>query len=135
MGVANLPSVEVVFYRDARGKVPVLDWLREVSRRDGRALTKCVARVRWLALMGHEARRPEAEYLRDGIYELRARLGTVNYRILYFFHGSQACVLAHGLTKRAQVPDGDIETALMRKAEFERDPERHSHYGELTGND
>jgi DNA-binding XRE family transcriptional regulator len=46
---------------------------------------KCAVRIRRLADLGHELRRPEADLLRDGICELRARLGTVNYRILYFF--------------------------------------------------
>jgi hypothetical protein len=34
-------------------------------------------------------RRPHADYLEDGIYELRWRNGTVQYRILYFFHGRE----------------------------------------------
>jgi hypothetical protein len=34
---------------------------------------------------GHELRRPYADYLRAGVHELRARVGRVNYRILYFF--------------------------------------------------
>ena len=47
-----------------------------------------MAVIRWLALFGHELRRPKADFLRDGIYELRAREGRANYRVLYFFHGS-----------------------------------------------
>lgn len=33
--------------------------------------------------MGHELRRPEADFLRDGIYELRTSLGVLHHRILY----------------------------------------------------
>ena len=42
-----------------------------------------------LSQLGHELRRPLADYLDQGIYELRARIGQVNYRILYFLYGQQ----------------------------------------------
>jgi phage-related protein len=75
--------------------------------------------------MGHELRRPIADTLRDGIYELRARRGHVNYRLLYFFHGKNVAILAHALTKEAEVPDVEIERAIARKRALENDPEAH----------
>ena len=83
--------------------------------------------------MGHELRRPEADYLRDGVYELRARLGRVNYRILYFFHGANVAVLAHAITKEADVPAVDINRAIERRRRYEQNPERHT-YEEERGN-
>ncbi len=68
-----------------------------------------------LAALGHALRRPEADYLRDDIYELRARRGRVQYRTLYFFHGQRLAGLAHALTKEGQVPPADIERAIRRK--------------------
>jgi hypothetical protein len=44
-------------------------------------------RIERLRDLGHELRRPEADYLRDGIYELRVGLGSVNHRMLYSFTG------------------------------------------------
>jgi phage-related protein len=82
-----------------------------------------------LATLGHELRRPEADYLRNDIYELRAR--RVQYRILYFFHGQRLAVLAHALTKEGQVPPTDIEWAIRRKDAFAQDPENHSYIEEL----
>ena len=55
--------------------------------RSGSTRYRDVARVQRLAELGHELRRPEGDHLRDGIYELRARL---NYRLPYFFHGQLA---------------------------------------------
>ena len=81
----------------------------------------------FLSDLGHELRRPHADILRDGIYELRARSGNVNYRILYFYHGKNVAILAHGLTKEAKVPKQDIERVIERKATFEKDAERHSY--------
>jgi len=122
-----MPRIEVVFYRDEDGTVPVLDWLDEVRRRDKRAFAKCYVRIQLLQSEGHELRRPHCDYLRDGIYELRIRFGTVNYRILYFFSGQIAAILAHGLGKEGKVSDRDIELAIARKERFEKDPGRHSY--------
>ena|SRR5258706_12656036 len=47
----------------------------------------------------HELRRPEVDFLRNGIYELRVSLRGVHHRILYFFRGSVAAVVSHGLVK------------------------------------
>jgi phage-related protein len=126
-----MPQTAVVFYQEEDGQVPVLEWLRALQRRDRRAYARCVARIRRLAEMGHELRRPEADYLRDDIYELRARRGRVQYRILYFFYGQRLAVLGHALTKEGQVPPADIERAIRRKEAFIQDPEGHSYEEEL----
>jgi phage-related protein len=120
-----LPSADVHFYMAGDGAVPVLDWLRQLRQQDRRGYAKCVVRIQRLAEEGHALRRPESDYLRDGIYELRARQGHVNYRILYFFHGQNVVILAHGMTKEGKVPDADIERALHRKAAFEKNPKLH----------
>jgi len=80
--------------------------------------------------MGHELRRPEADLLRDGIYELRARWGRLNYRVLYFFYGRNIAILAHALTKEEEVPEAEINRALSRKHAFEQNPESHTFSGE-----
>ena len=64
-----------------------------------------------------ELRRPEGDFLRDGIYELRASYQGVHYRILYFFFGKAAVVLSHGLTKEQQVTAKEIDRAVKRKAQ------------------
>jgi len=121
-----MPHTEVLFYQEESGDVPALDWLRELRRNDLRGYAKCVARVQRLAEMGHELRRPEADFLRDGIHELRARRGRVHYRILYFFHGNEIAVMAGGLGKEGKVPDRDIERAVRRKVAFEKNPSVHT---------
>jgi phage-related protein len=118
-----MPPVEVVFYRDARGNVPLVEWL---DRLPAKARDKCLAAVLRLEEMGHEARRPLADFLRDGIHELRVRLGTINYRLLYFFHGRTVVVLTHGLTKERAVPSREIELAIDRRRRFLDDPLKHT---------
>ncbi|MHC4134037.1 MAG: type II toxin-antitoxin system RelE/ParE family toxin [Planctomycetota bacterium] len=89
---------------DDRGNVPVLDWLTRLDARDPRAADKCAARLERLAALGHELRRPEADYLQDELFELRVRHGTVNYRMIYFFHGKHTAVLVEGVIKKDRAP-------------------------------
>ena len=91
-----------------------------------KAQDKCRIRIQRLAELGHELRRPEADLLRDDIYELRVRLSHVNYRILYFFDGQIAAVLAHGLTKQDRVPDAAIARATERKRKYQQAPKLHT---------
>jgi phage-related protein len=119
-----LPRTEVVFFQDHDGTVPLVDWLASLT---AVARAKCRVRLDRLEELGHELRRPEGDYLRDGIYELRAKHGGVNYRMLYFFHGRTATVVSHGLVKQqAAVPSKEIENAIRRKSLFESDPHRHT---------
>lgn len=121
-----MPPVEVCFYQEGPGDVPVLDWLRSLRKRDKKAYANCVAKIRMLAAFGHELRRPHADALRGGIRELRAKKGRVHYRILYFPHARGIAILAHALTKEGAVPDADIERAIARKLRFEQDAKRHT---------
>lgn len=103
--------------------------LADLHRRTPQAHAKCVARIQRLAELGHELRRPESDYLRNGIHELRARKGNVNYRILYFFHGARVVILAHALTKESTVPATDIQRALIRRERLLSEPDVHIHEG------
>ena len=118
-----MPRTPVLLFRDSDGSVPVLDWLGEIPLK---AAAKCRVRLGRLAELGHELRRPEADLLRDGIYELRASHQGVHYRLLYFFHGGVAAVVSHGITKQDVVPPREIDLAVRRKAAFVRDPAGHT---------
>ena len=102
----------------------MLEWLDTLP---ANVQDKCVIKIERLRELGHELRRPEADLLRDGIYELRIGRAGINYRILYFFHGKIAAILAHGLMKEREVPDKDIRLALERKRLFERDPDAYTY--------
>jgi phage-related protein len=122
-----MPRTDVIFYQEEEDDVPVLDWLKELRRCDQRAYETCIAAIERLAEFGHELRRPLADFLRDGIHELRIRKGRVNYRILYFFHGRDLAILGHALTKEDKVPSADIERTIRRKKAFESDPVKRSY--------
>lgn len=122
-----MPRTNVYFYADCDGRAPALDWLLTLEHDAPKAFAKCIALVERLEAEGHELRRPTAAYLDEGIYELRARVGTVNYRILYCFPGRGVAYLLHGLTKEAAIPATDLERAIRRKAELEASPDRHTY--------
>ncbi len=119
-----MPRTKVVFYKEDDGSVPILEWLDSLQEK---ALDKCTVRIERLEELGHELRRPEADFLRDGIYELRIGLQHVNYRMLYFFHGRTVAVVSHGLVKEAEVPAKEIEKVIERKRKFENNPKAHTH--------
>ncbi len=118
-----MPKSRVVIYREEDGPAPFVDWFRELP---AHAKNKVLVRIERLRELGHELRRPEADYLRDGIYELRASTRGVHYRILYFFHKQSAAIVAHGVVKESAVPDRDIDLAIRRKTRFLADPSNHT---------
>jgi hypothetical protein len=109
-----MPKIDVVMFIEDDGTVPLLNWLDSLPEK---AQDKCIARIERLSAMGYELRRPEADYLRDGIYELRVALQGIQYRILYFFSEKQA-VMSHGLIKESKVPSKEIDLAIERRVRF-----------------
>ena len=105
------------------GSAPFLAWMDQLSEK---VRDKCIVRIERLAELGHELRRPEADFLRDGIHELKVQYGNVHYRILYFFHEGDA-VLSHGCTKEDVVPPVEIDRAIQNKVRFIQNPARHTY--------
>jgi hypothetical protein len=123
-----VPKTSVILYCEEDGSCPFLEWIEKLPVK---AQDKCLVRVERLREQGHELRRPEADFLRDGIYELRASLRGTNYRILYFFHGAVAAIVSHGIVKERAVPSKEIDRAIERKKRFEANPAKHR-YEEST---
>lgn len=119
-----MPRVEVLFFAEDDGSCPFDDWFSQI-RPTARA--RCLAGLKLLEELGYEMRRPQADVLRDGIYELRVKDERLHYRILYFFHERKAVVLSHGFVKKqAAVPEREIEAALRRKLKFKKNSKKHT---------
>jgi phage-related protein len=119
-----VPAVNVTFFRDEDGDVSFLRWFEELN---SKVQDKCAVRLERLAQFGHELRRPEADFLRDGIYELRVGFQGTNYRILYFFHGREVVVVSHGLVKEQIVSPKEIDRAIRNKITFATNPTKYGH--------
>ena len=117
-----MAQTEVFFFREPKDEsVPLLEWLDQLPTK---VKAKCTERIDRLGELGHELRRPEADFLRDGIHELRASCQGVHYRMLYFFAGKAVVVLSHGLTKEREVRPREIDQAVERKRMIEADFEK-----------
>lgn len=119
-----MAGTRVVFYQEESCTVPLLEWFDEIPKK---ALVKCHLKIAKLREVGHELRRPEADYPRDEICELRVSLQGTQYRVLYFFHGNVAAVVSHGIVKERVVPPKEIDLAVKRKRLFEQAPKRHTY--------
>lgn len=121
-----MPYSELIAYRGTDGTIPLVEWL---DRLPDKARQNCIAKIKRLRQFGFELRRPDCDYLQDGIYELRAKHGTVNYRILYAFTGRNILLLSHGCTKETTVPKKEIERAIRNLAQYKNNPGKHSFKG------
>ena len=119
-----MPEIEVLIFAESDGSSPFLIWL---DKQSPKVQDKCIVFVERLEEYGYELRRPQADYLGDGIYELRIKRQNANYRILYFFHENRA-VISHGFMKQQdKVPEKEIEIAIKNKAKFLANPEKHTY--------
>jgi hypothetical protein len=126
-----MPRTAIRLYRGADRTVPMTEWLAGLEVSEPRAYVKCLAMLKLLSEQGNELRRPHVDMLRDGIRELRFRIGTVQYRILFFYCGQHVVCLSHGITKENVIPPAEIDTALIRKRLVERDPDGYTADWEL----
>jgi hypothetical protein len=118
-----VPETDVVYYADD-GEAPAWRWLQEQPLK---VQAKFDFVLELLEKNGGALQRPHAAPLRDKIYELRVRHQQVHYRLLYFFHGNVAAVLAHGCTKEDVVESADIDRAIVRRKVFLTDPDAHTY--------
>ncbi len=114
-----MAATQILFYCEADSTPPVLDWLQALPEKQR---LKAEEMLGLLASEGHELRRPHADMVRDGIYELRVTVQHQQNRILYFFHGQGLVILAHGLKKEAKIPKAALELAVRRRERYVADP-------------
>jgi phage-related protein len=104
----------VVYYPDARGHTPALDFLLGLPQGDKQ---KAFAYLSYLEEHGETLRRPIAEYLGDKLYELRPK----QIRILYAFVGKGTAVILHAFRKKTgPVPPTEQRLARSRLTDFMR---------------
>lgn len=80
-----MPETQIIFFQDDRGEVPVLNWLKKLLKQDRKGYANCIARIEQLAEYGFELKRPAVDFLRDRIYELRAKHVKIHIDLSIFF--------------------------------------------------
>ena len=120
-----MPATEIRLYRDDDGSTPLVEWLATIETRNRKTYEKCRSYLQRLADFGRDLRRPTADFLRDGMYELRIKHLGVNYRILYGFVGQDVVLVSHGITKEKRVPSKEIDLAVERLEKFRSNPRKY----------
>ena len=102
----------IYFYKDKHGNQPVLDYMRELARRDSKdsriKLNKLNDYIELLSQHGTRAGQPHIKHLDAEIWELRP----LRHRILFVAWLDGSFVLLHHFVKKTQkTPRREIEKA------------------------
>ncbi len=111
------PPWHIEYYKDARGRRPVVDWLKSL---DPKHRARVVRTIDLLAEYGVTLGSLHSKFVRGKIWELRTSVARSEYRILYFAAAGHTFVMLQGFAKKTQkTPERVIALAESREAEWE----------------
>ena len=111
-----MEEYEIIFYDRPDGKEPAMDFIKSL---DDKMRAKILSLLELLSLNGSKIREPYSKHLVDGIFELRAKVGSNISRVLYFFVVGKRIVITNGFVKKTQkTPKSEIELAKKYRNEF-----------------
>lgn len=111
-----MQEFEIIFYKNDKGEKPVEDFLDSLS---DKMKAKMLLSIRIVREKGYQTRMPYSEELEDGIFELRAKVGSDISRVLYFFVVGRKIILTNGFIKKTQkTPKSEIELAKKYRADY-----------------
>ena len=115
-GAAKMQSYEVIIYDLEDGTEPAKEFLLSL---DVKMRAKMLRTIDLLAVNGVELREPHSKPLDDGIFELRAKVGSDISRVLYFFIVGRRVILTNGFIKKTQkTPPAELERAKRYRADY-----------------
>ena len=110
------PQFTAIFYDKPDGEEPAKVFLDGL---DAKMFAKMIRAIEILKAGGTTVREPYSRHLEDGIFEVRAKVGSDISRVLYFFYTGQRFILTHGFIKKTQkTPISEIERAKKYRAEY-----------------
>lgn len=116
---------EIVFYEDSAGNKPVLDFIYELRKKNGKdariRLNKVLEYIKVLETTGTAAGEPYMKHLDGDIYELRP----ISDRIFFAASVGGRFVLLHHFQKKQQkTPRREIEQAKRELKDFRERSEK-----------
>ena len=119
-----MPKYQVIFFEKENGEIPAEAFINALD-------VKMAARIYRLLIMvannGPELREPHSKHLEDGIFELRAKVGSNITRVLYFFFVGRRVIITNGFVKKTQkTPKAEIEKAKVYRQEYRQRKELKS---------
>lgn len=107
---------KVIFYKDNDNNCEIEDYLNSLKSKQQ---AKVLAWIDILEQEGPALPRPFADFIRDGIHELRIKVSGRPIRILYFFIFQNYIILTHQFIKsQNKVPIQEINKAIKIYHEF-----------------
>ncbi len=111
-----LPQFTVEFFEKDNGECPVEEFLNSL---DVKMKARVYKFIDLLEQKGNELRLPYSEHLSDGIYELRAKVGSDISRVLYFFFVGRRIIMTNGFVKKTQkTPASELALAKRYRQQF-----------------
>lgn len=108
-------AFDVEYYERENGERPAEEF---ILSQDKKMQAKIFMALELLEEMGPMLREPFSKPLGDGIFEVRAQMGSDISRVLYFFVMGRKIILTNGFVKKAQkTPPGEIDRAKRYRAD------------------
>ena len=111
-----MKKFEVEFYETETGRQPAKEFLLSL---DKKMRAKMLHMISILQDNGNELREPYSKHLSDGIFELRAKVGSDITRVLYFFYVDRQIILTNGFIKKT-MKTHPKEIVLAKKYRIEK---------------
>ncbi len=104
------------FYTNKDGTKPAKEFM---LLQEPKMKAKLFGLVDLLEQYGNQLREPYSKSLGDGIFEIRAKVGTDITRVLFFFYHEGRIVLTNGFVKKTQeTPIKEITKAKQYRKDF-----------------
>jgi phage-related protein len=111
-----MTKFEVEFYETEAGRQPAKEFLLSL---DKKMRAKMLHTISILQDNGYELREPYSKHLSDGIFELRAKVGSDITRVLFFYYVDRRIILTHGFIKKTQrTPSKEMAFAKKCRTDY-----------------
>lgn len=108
----------VEVYEKENGDAPFDDF---VAKLEPKMRAKLFRDLDILEAFGNELREPLSKPLRQGIFELRSKVGSNIIRSLYFFFHGRRIIITNGFVKKeGKTPVAEINTAIEYREDWLR---------------
>ena len=111
-----MSAFQVSFYTLPNSDKPAKTFIIDLEKK---MRAKMLRTIETLEDKGNHLREPYSKHLDDGIFELRAKVGSDISRVMYFFVINHEIILTHGFIKKSQkTPKGEIERAKKYRKDY-----------------
>ena len=111
-----MKEFKIIFYEKEDGTKPAKEFVKSLETKMRAKMSRAIKSAK---MNGTELREPYSKHLNDGIFELRAKVGTNISRVMYFFFIGHEIILTHGFIKKTQkTPPAEIERAKNYRDEY-----------------